>query len=65
MELQVISIADEEDGGATLTLDMDRETLLAFAKVGIVKVLTDEANRVIEEHGNEYSEDSGSNAAAD
>jgi predicted site-specific integrase-resolvase len=63
MKMDVIAISDNDDDTATLTLDIDYETLKAFAKIGILKVLTDEANRVIKEHENEYSEDRSDNAA--
>lgn len=63
MQMDVIAIDDNDDGSATLTIDIDYETLKAFAKIGILKVLTDEANRVIKEHENEHSENSSDNAA--
>ena len=50
MKFDVVEVSDTPDGGAFLTLDMDRETLVAFAKIGLLKVLTDEAERVIREH---------------
>lgn len=65
MKMDVIAISDNDDGSATLTLDIDYETLKAFAKIGILKVLTDEANKVIKEHENEFSEDSSNNQPTD
>ncbi len=61
MNMDITNISDNEDGSVTVTLDIDYESLKAFASIGILKVLTDEANRVIEEHGNEYSENSSDN----
>lgn len=45
--MQVVHIEDHEDGGATITIDCEREELIEFAKVGILKILTDVANEVI------------------
>ena len=50
MKFDVVEVSDKQDGGAVMTFDMDRETLVAFAKIGLLKVLTDEAERVIREH---------------
>jgi hypothetical protein len=61
MNMDITNISDNEDGSVTVTLDIDYESLKAFASIGILKVLSDEANRVIEEHGNEYSENSSDN----
>ena len=47
----VESITDTEDGGANMIVNMDYETLLAFAKIGIMKVIEDAANKVIADHG--------------
>jgi hypothetical protein len=46
----VVSITDRDDGSADMVLDMDQETLKVFARVGILKVLTDAAEKTILEH---------------
>jgi hypothetical protein len=50
MKFDVISFKDNDDGSGTMVVDFDNEALIAFAKIGILKVLTDEAERVIKEH---------------
>jgi hypothetical protein len=65
--IQVVDIVDNEDGSATMTIDMSRDALICFAKIGLTKALVDEAERVIKEHegevnyDNEYSKDSSNN----
>lgn len=49
-----VSIVDEtenEDGSLDITLKMDYATLVHFARIGIEKVITDEANRIIADNG--------------
>lgn len=53
MKIEVVEIKDVDDGGALVTVDMDYEMILAMAKVGLVRVLTDAARTSIEEHGKE------------
>lgn len=53
-EHPLVSIVDEnenEDGSLDITLKMDYDTLVHFARIGIEKVITDEANRVIADNG--------------
>lgn len=50
MKFEVINFQDEDDGSALLTVDMDYEAIVAFAKIGLVKALTDAAEKSIEEH---------------
>jgi hypothetical protein len=57
MNMDITNISDNEDGSVTVTLDIDYESLKAFASIGILKVLSDEANRVIEEHVQEERSD--------
>lgn len=52
MKFFVESIVDTEDGGANMIVNMDYETLLAFAKIGVMKAIEDAANKAIAEHGN-------------
>lgn len=49
IEFTVVDVKDNEDGSAIMQVDMDYETLVLFAKIGIKKVLEDEANRVLGE----------------
>ena len=65
MEFQINDILDNEDGTFTLRVDMDNEAMIVFAKVGLLKTLIDEANRVTEAHDNAYSEDQSDNSIAD
>ena len=47
MEIKVVEIVEnEEDGSATVILEMDKNTLLSFAKKGIISCLTEFANSV-------------------
>lgn len=47
MILEVLNIEDNDDGSATLTVDMDQETLKKFASVGIIKVLKDSVEDIV------------------
>ena len=47
--IEIVDMKDLEDGGAWVTFEMDHETTILFAKIGLLKVLTDEAKRVIKE----------------
>ena len=47
--LKIKSITDSPDGSADLDLEMDYETLVKFAKIGILKVLEDAASEVVSE----------------
>jgi len=49
--IEVVSITDNEDGGATLVVDMEYETMKLFAKKGVYQALVDAAKRVNDEHG--------------
>ena len=48
---QIESIREAEDGGLDMTVNLDYDSLMHFAKIGIMKVLEDAANRAIAEHG--------------
>ena len=41
---------DNDDDSATLVVEMDKEAITAMAKIGLVKVLMDEANRTLIEN---------------
>lgn len=47
----VLDIEELEDGSAIISVHMDFETLRLFAKIGMMKVFEDAANKVITEHG--------------
>ena len=61
MKLEVTSYTDNDDGSGTVTFDMDNETLHYFAKIGILKVLTEAVERTKEEHGEEKNDVNSSN----
>lgn len=48
-KIEVVSFTENEDGSALVVFDMDKEALETFAKIGLLKVLTDEAKRVLDE----------------
>lgn len=50
MNIEVINVVDLDDGGAVMTVEMDRETLVTMAKIGLMKVLTEAAEKTIKEH---------------
>lgn len=45
--LEVESIKDNPDGSANITLDMSYDNMVSFARIGIIKVLTDAANEAL------------------
>jgi hypothetical protein len=46
--IHVNEIIDQPDGSAIINFEIGYQTIREFAKIGILKVLTDEANRVLE-----------------
>ena len=46
---EVNDFVENEDGSATITVTMDYETLLLFARKGVLATLVESANKVIEE----------------
>lgn len=40
-DITVTSVVEHEDGSATVTFDMDGDTLRKFAEIGVLKVLMD------------------------
>ena len=46
---EVNDFVENEDGSATITVTMDYETLLLFARKGILATLIESANKVIEQ----------------
>lgn len=47
--ISVDEFIENEDGSATITVTMDYDTLLVFARKGILATLIESANKVIEE----------------
>jgi hypothetical protein len=52
MKIEIIEVRDTEDGGAILTLDMDHDTLVTFAKKGILDTLREARCNITKEHVN-------------
>jgi len=51
MKFDIVNIEDKDDGSVILTIDMDRETMLIFAEIGIMKTIIDAANGVVKNEG--------------
>jgi hypothetical protein len=47
--ITVDEFIENEDGSATITVTMDYDTLLVFARKGILATLIESANKIIEE----------------
>jgi len=45
--IHIHDVEDQPDGSAIIDMEMGREALVQFAKIGILKVLADEAKRII------------------
>jgi hypothetical protein len=50
MKFDVVEIVDQEDGSAKMIIDMDNETMVAFAKIGILHTLEKAAEKAIKEN---------------
>lgn len=50
MKLEVVDIKDNEDGSETLLVNMDESTIKKLASIGLLKVITDAANDIIDDH---------------
>jgi hypothetical protein len=48
-KIEVVSVNENEDGSMSVTFDMDQESVIAFAKIGLLKVLIDSAKDVLGE----------------
>ena len=57
MILEVLNIEDNDDGSATIIVDMDQETLKKFASIGIIKVLKDSVEDIIIDDVDQFIED--------
>lgn len=49
MRIEVIKVVDNEDGSATVEFDMDEDSLRVFAKIGVLKALSDAAKEAVDE----------------
>jgi hypothetical protein len=47
-KVEVNDFVENEDGSATITVSLDYDTLLMFARKGILATLIEAANKVIE-----------------
>lgn len=47
--LEIISIDEHEDGSATIVFDVDKQTLRHFAGIGLLKVIKDSADTILNE----------------
>lgn len=46
---EVEDFVENEDGSATITVTMDYDTLLLFARKGLLSTLIDAANKIVDE----------------
>jgi hypothetical protein len=47
-KMEITKIIDNEDGSATVMFDMDWEAIRAFAKIGLLQVLTEAAQGMLD-----------------
>jgi len=50
MRIEVISVHDTPDGGCRMVVEMDEDTAIQFAKIGLLTSLRTAAEQVIAEH---------------
>jgi len=48
--IDVVSLVENEDGSCSMTIDIENEAILAFAKIGILKVLCDATEGSVKEN---------------
>ena len=48
-KFEVNDFVENEDGSATITVTMDYDTLLLFARKGILATLIEAANKIVDE----------------
>lgn len=48
-KFEVNDFVENEDGSATITVTMDYDTLLLFARKGLLSTLIDAANKIVDE----------------
>jgi hypothetical protein len=49
-DIKILDIIDQSDGSAIVNFEMGREALKIFAEIGLLKVITDEAHRIIKDN---------------
>lgn len=49
MRIEVIKVVDNEDGSAEVEFEMDSEALRAFAKIGVLKAISDAVKETVDE----------------
>lgn len=54
--IEVNDIIDHEDGSATITVTMDYDTLVMFARKGILAALIETVEKVIQQNKSEIKE---------
>jgi hypothetical protein len=47
-KMEITKIIDNEDGSATVMFDMDWDTIRVFAKIGLLQVLTEAAQGMLD-----------------
>lgn len=45
----IVSMTEHDDGSLSMLVDMDYDTIVKFAKIGILKTLEEAANKVLGE----------------
>ena len=50
MRIEVISVHDTPDGGCRMLVEIDEDTMIRFAEIGLVTTLRTAAEQVIAEH---------------
>jgi hypothetical protein len=50
MKINITDVKDNDDDTCTLSVDLDQESIIALAKIGLIKILTDECERIIKEN---------------
>ena len=51
--ITVEKITEHDDGSCTIAFNVDNETLIQFAQIGLLKVLTDAASETVDIHSNQ------------
>lgn len=49
-KMEITKIVDNEDGSATVMFDMDWDAIRAFAKIGLMQVLTEAAQGMLDQN---------------
>lgn len=51
MRIEVIQVYDTTDGGLRMIVEMDEDTVINLAKVGLITALRNAAEQAVVEHG--------------